>query len=77
MQKQQSLLVAALAGVAAANSVPVFGSYPGWIQGGNLYGIEVEIFFDYLCADTKASYPFTVEAFNTEAEDGVTWLDAI
>lgn len=74
---QQSILVAAMAGLAAANSVPIFGSYPGWIQGGNKYGIEVELFFDYLCYDTMVAYPKTVEAFNTEAEAGVTWMDAI
>ena len=68
---------AVIANLVSANSVPIFGTYPGWRQGGNARNIEVEIFFDYLCADTKASYPYTVEAFNSEAEAGLTWLDAV
>jgi len=58
---------AVLEGFADAinNSVPVYGSYPGWIQGGNLANIEVEIFFDYLCADTKDAFPLFVAALDT------------
>ena len=69
--------IALTASLVTANSVPIFGTYPGWTQGGNARKIEVEIFFDYLCSDAKASYPYTIEAFNSEAAPGMTWLDAI
>ena len=62
---------------AISNSVPIFGTYPGWIQGGNLANIEVEIFFDYLCSDAKAAYPNLVEALDTVVEDDITVMDAI
>ena len=75
--QQSFTIIAAIAGLTAANSVPIFGTYPGWKQGGNQRNIEVEIFFDYLCADTKAKAPYTIAAFNTEIEDGFTWMDAI
>ena len=60
-----------------SNSVPIFGSYPGWTQGGNRRNIEVEIFFDYLCADTKAKYPYTIEAIQGGDGSGAPWLDDI
>ena len=53
---KQALTVAAVAGLASANSVPIFGTYPGWVQGGNKLNIDIEIFMDYLCADSKANY---------------------
>ena len=72
-----ALASAALIGLAAANSVPIYGTYPGWIQGGNLANIEVEIFIDYLCSDSKNVYPAVKEAMETEVEEGITLLDAI
>ena len=48
-----------------ANSVPIYGTYPGWIQGGNLANIEVEIFIDYLCYDTRVNYPDFIAALDT------------
>lgn len=72
-----SATAALIASVAAANSVPIFGTYPGWVQGGNEANIEVEIFMDYLCADSKANYPLVKAAMETEIESGFTVLDAI
>ena len=68
-----------LVGLADAieNSVPVYGTYPGWIQGGNLANIEVDIFFDYLCADTKAAFPLFVAALETKVSDTLTLKDII
>ena len=54
--------MALIASMAAANSVPIFGTYPGWIQGGGEANIEVEIFMDFLCSDAKAAYPQVVAA---------------
>ena len=75
--KQSFTIIAAVAGLTAANSVPIFGTYPGYKQGSNLRNIEVEIFFDYLCADTKATAPYTIAALMTEIEPGFPWISAI
>jgi len=63
--------------VAATNSVPIFGTYPGWTQGGNLANIEVEIFIDYLCSDSKNAYPIVKDALETLVEEDYTLLDEI
>ena len=68
---------AALAAVASANSVPIFGTYPGWIQGGGIASIELEFFIDFLCADTKANYPNVKAALETEVAPGVTVKDGL
>ena len=76
----KALVVAACtAGYTAANSVPIYGTYPGWIQGGGQANIEVEIFMDFLCSDAKAAYQPFVDALNTPVSAGsdTTVLDAI
>ena len=72
-----TIFAAVIAALASANSVPIFGTYPGWIQGGNKANIEVEIFFDYLCYDTRVNFPYTLAALSTEVEKGVTMMDNI
>ena len=62
---------------AISNSVPIFGTYPGWVQGGNLANIELEIFFDYLCWDSKTYYPLVKAALDTPVEGDTTWMDAV
>ena len=73
----KAILLAALSAAAYANSVPIFGTYPGWIQGGGQAGIEIEIFFDYLCADSKANYPIVKEMLGTQMDNGMTVFDAV
>ena len=46
-----------LASAVTANSIPIYGSYPGWVEGKNKTGIEIEIFYDLLCSDSKAADP--------------------
>lgn len=33
-----------------SNSVPIYGTYPGWLTGEGEAKIEVEIFYDMLCS---------------------------
>lgn len=40
--------------VATANSVPIWGDYPGFVQGGNAFGIEVQLIYDSICTDSAA-----------------------
>jgi len=52
---QNSILFSALiASTASAfsNSVPVYGTYPGWVVGSGSKGISVEIYLDLLCEDS-------------------------
>ena len=73
----QAVSLAAIAGLCAANSVPIFGTYPGWIQGGGKTNIEIEIFFDYLCADSKANYPIVKQMLQTPVDSDETVLDNV
>ena len=73
-------LFTTLAATAAAfsNSVPVYGTYPGWVQGDNRVGIEVEIFLDLLCSDCQNENPIWNSLLDTAWLDGtvsdqVTW----
>lgn len=53
MFNTKSLLAAvsmATASFALDNSVPVYGSYPGWTVGKGRTGISVEIYVDLLCS---------------------------
>ncbi len=36
---------------ALSNSVPVYGTYPGWVVGSGRAGINVEVFIDLMCSD--------------------------
>ena len=63
-------LAACVAVAAASNNVPIFGSYPGYIEGGNKTGIDLELYFDILCGDCKREMP-TIEAFLASP-----WLDS-
>ena len=75
--RTQAINLAVLAGVTSANSVPIFGTYPGWVQGGGKANVEVEIFFDYLCADSKANYPIVEAMLNEEIAPGLSVFDGI
>ena len=39
----------------AANSVPIYGTYPGWVIGNGQAGINVEVVIDLLCTDCMAN----------------------
>ena len=48
-----------------SNSVPVFGTYPGWVQGGGEANINLELFIDLMCSDCKAENPVMAELLDT------------
>ena len=50
-------LLASIAGLAEANSTPIYGSYPGYTVGNGKTGIEIEIFMDYLCSACQSENP--------------------
>lgn len=54
-----------------SNSVPVFGTYPGWVEGNGAASISVELYEDLLCSDCKAFNPIWEEVMNTE------WLGSV
>jgi hypothetical protein len=46
---------ASLAALAAAqNPIPIYGYYPGFVQGGNALGISVQLVYDPICEDSDA-----------------------
>lgn len=56
-----------LAATAAAlnpNSTPIYGTYPGWVEGSGKAQIDLELFEDFLCSDCLAMNP-TIEALMT------------
>ena len=57
--------LAALSAASFQNMTPVFGSYPGWLEGSDKAGIQVELFEDYLCSDCKAFDPVFEELLDT------------
>lgn len=50
----KTLIASAYAALAAANNIPIYGYYPGFVQGGNKLGISIEMFYDSLCTDSAA-----------------------
>ena len=64
-----SFAQAALFAAASANSVPIFGTYPGWLQGEGKASIQIELFEDYLCSDCLDLNPVVEELMAT------SWLD--
>ena len=61
---------AVMAAVASANSTPIFGKYPGWLEGTDRVGIQIELFEDYLCGDCFNFNPVFEELLATEWLDG-------
>ena len=53
----KSFALSTMAAYAAANATPIYGSYPGWVEGGRKAGIDVELFFDFMCSACKAENP--------------------
>ncbi len=56
--------------LAAANSVPIYGTYPGWVVGEGRTGINVEIHLDLMCSDSAANNPIWNEVLATPWLDG-------
>jgi len=67
---KSTVLLASLHGLAAArfgnNSVPIYGTYPGYSVGKGATGIEVELFFDYLCSACQSENPIMEEVLQQE-----------
>ena len=51
--------------MAYDNSVPIYGTYPGWITGTNTAGIEIEVVYDLLCEDSANLNPVLEKLFTT------------
>ena len=54
----------------AANSVPIYGTYPGWVQGQGRTGIQVQIVYDPLCSACQYFNPIWDETLQTPWLDG-------
>lgn len=65
------LSAALLSTLTLANSVPIYGSYPGWITGSGAAGINVELVIDLLCADCMRGNSVWNEVLSTSFLDGV------
>ena len=62
--------------VAVPNSRPIYGTYPGWIQGGRKAGIDILLFEDFMCSDCLAFNPIWEETL-TQSWLGSTVQDQI
>ena len=60
----------AVSTMAVNNSTPIFGKYPGWVEGSGKAGIQVELYEDYLCSDCLAFNPVWESVLATEWLDG-------
>lgn len=52
------------------NSVPIFGTFPGYIEGSAASGITVNLIYDYLCSDCLAENPIIEELMQSAFLDG-------
>ena len=70
-----SLYLSMLATFAAAfqNSVPIYGSYPGWKIGNGKAGITIELHIDLLCVDSKGLDLVLRSLLETEWLDGTVY----
>ena len=68
--------IALLAGLAQANTTPIYGTYPGYTNGNGATGIEIELFFDYLCSACQSENP-VIEKLMTHEWLGGTVEDQI
>ena len=72
-----SSMLAASAAATFSNSVPIYGSYPGWKVGSGKTGITLELHYDLLCSDSKALDPVIQSLLATDwlgstVEDQIT-----
>ena len=59
-----------LAGLVVANSIPIYGSYPGWVVGSGRANINVEIALDLVCTDSQANNPIWNQVLASPWLDG-------
>ena len=62
-------LTSTLASAVAAlvpNSTPIYGTYPGWVEGSDKGHIQIELFYDFLCSDCLAENPVVEELMTTK-----------
>ena len=52
------------------NSVPIFGTFPGYLEGTPATGITVNLIYDYLCPDSRNQNSIIEELMTTEFLDG-------
>ena len=64
-------ILGALAGLSEANNTPIYGSYPGYTVGSGATGIEIEVFFDYLCSACQSENPVIEKLLQHEWLGGV------
>jgi hypothetical protein len=50
---------------AWSNSIPIYGSYPGWVEGLGMAHIEISFFLDLLCSDCAAENPVINQLMST------------
>lgn len=70
MEKYLLALGSVLIASASANSVPIYGSYPGWTTGEGKTGISVELYFDTLCSACAGNNEVWKEVLASEWLDG-------
>ena len=64
-----SVLVTTAVG-SFSNSVPIYGTYPGWKEGGDKANITLELHYDLLCEDSKGLDPIISKLLATKWLDG-------
>ena len=50
---------------AFSNSIPIYGTFPGWVDGLGKAKIDVALYFDLLCADCAAENPVINQLLTT------------
>ena len=65
-----AVVVVAAPTAFVGSQLPIYGTYPGWVQGQGKVNINVEIFMDFLCSDSKAQNPIWNELLSTPWLDG-------
>ena len=66
MKLTVATLFTASASAAFSNSVPIYGTYPGWKEGMGKTGITLELHYDLLCEDSKGLDPVIQSLLATE-----------
>ena len=61
-----TFFTAVVAAGVAANNTPIYGTYPGWVEGGMKSGISVELFFDFMCSACLAENPIWEQTLTQE-----------
>ena len=57
---------ALVAAIASANSRPIYGTYPGYLEGSDNKQITIELFMDYLCSACYNENPIIEQVMQQE-----------